>query len=62
MFSYFLFKKTLIPWNLTKKAYGDNFEGYSINHLNELEEGQNKYLDHLCDCILNENKVPESWK
>jgi hypothetical protein len=62
MFSYFLFKKTLIPWNLTKKAFGDDFKGYSIKHLNELEEGQNKYLDHLCDCILNKNKVPESWE
>ncbi len=62
MFSYFLFKKTLIPWNLTKKAYGDDFKGFSFKLLNELEEGQNKYLDHLCDCIINKNKVPESWE
>ena len=62
LFAYFYFIKTLIPWNLTKKAYGDNFDGYSIDSLNNLLPGNDRYLDHLCNCILNPDKtVIENW-
>ncbi len=62
LFSYFYFIKTLIPWNLTKKAYGDNFFKYEIVNLHDLEKGKNYYLDHLLDSIINSNRtLPESW-
>ena len=62
LFAYFYFIRTLIPWTLTKQAYNDNFDGFTINSLDDLESGKDSYLDHLCNCILDaENTVPEAW-
>ncbi len=63
LFAYFYFLKTSIPWNLTKQAYDDSrFDGFSFNSLDDLAPGKNKYLDHVCNCILNpENTVIEGW-
>ena len=62
MFAYFYFIRTLIPWTLTKQAYADNFDGFSFNELEDLFRGKDKYLDHLCDCILDShNTVPEAY-
>ena len=60
LFAYFYFIKNCIPWNLTKRAYGDNFKGYTFASLDNIMPGKNKYLDHICDCILKD-KLPESW-
>jgi hypothetical protein len=63
LFSYFYFIKTLIPWTLTKSAYADNFEGYEFSSLDDLMPGKDKYLDHICNCILDpDNTVIEDWK
>ena len=62
LFLYFFFYKTHIPWNLTKQAYKDKFDGYLIKNLNDLEPGKNPELDHLCSCMLDsENTVVEGW-
>jgi hypothetical protein len=52
LFSYFYFIKNLIPWNLTNKAYADNFKGYKISDYSHLEIGKNEFLDHICNTII----------
>lgn len=62
LFSYFYFIRTLIPWHLTKQVYNDDFDGFSINSLNELLPGHDSFLDHLCNCIVDShNTIPEAW-
>jgi hypothetical protein len=62
LYAYFYFIKTMIPWNLTKQAYDDQFDGFTIDSLNDLELGCDPYIDHLCNCILDpENTVVEGW-
>jgi hypothetical protein len=62
LFAYFYFIKTKIPWTLTKQAYADNFDGFTINSLDDLKSGKDPYLDHLCNCIMDaENTVIEAW-
>ena len=62
LFAYFYFIKNLIPWNLTKSAYADNFNGFNITNESELEPGNNKYLDHICKYILDaKNNIIEDW-
>ena len=62
LFAYFYFIKTLIPWKLTKRAYADNFDGFTNESLDKLLPGNDKYLDHLCNSILDaENTVIEDW-
>ncbi len=62
MFAYFYFIRTLIPWTLTKQSFGDNFDGFSFDTLDSLRPGKDRYLDHLCDCILDlDNTTPEAW-
>lgn len=52
----------MIPWSLTKSAYGDDFNGFTFDSLNDLEFGKDKILDHLCNSILKpEETVIESW-
>jgi hypothetical protein len=61
-FAHFYFLKTLLPWTLTKRAYADNFKGFSIETLDDLLPGNDKYLDHLCNCIADpDNTVIENW-
>ncbi len=52
LFSYFYFIKNLIPWNLTKKAYADNFKAFSITNDSDLDPGKNIFLDHICNSII----------
>ena len=62
LFAYFYFIKTQMPWNLTKIAYADDFKEYNFASLDELKPGNNAYLDHLCNCILDpENTIVEGW-
>lgn len=62
LFAYFYFIKNSIPWRLTKQAYADNFNGFVFNGLDDLLPKKDKYLDHLCNCILcPEHTVIESW-
>ena len=60
MFAYFYFIKFCIPWNMTERAYFDDFKGYTFKSLDDILPDKDKYLDHLCECIL-EDKLPESW-
>lgn len=63
LFAYFYFIKSLIPWTLTKQAYADNFQGYAFNSLDDIMPGKDKYLDHICNCILDpENTIIEGWE
>ena len=53
----------MIPFNLTKQVYADNFDGFMIKSLDDLILGKNKYLDHLCNCILDsKNTIIEGWE
>lgn len=62
LFAYFYFIKRMIPFNLVEKFYGLNLAniGYHIHSIADLEPGNDKYLDHLCDCILS-GKTIEAW-
>ena len=37
LFAYFYFIKSLIPWNLTGRAYADNFEGFAFGSAADLK-------------------------
>ena len=61
-FAYFYFIKTCIPWDLQESVYDDYFSGFKFDNLEDIKEGRNKYLDHICECLLNkESKVIENW-
>ena len=62
MFAYFYLVRGRIPWNLTNKAFGAEFDGFCFNSLSELLPGKNSHLDHLCNCILDPaNNVAEAY-
>ncbi len=62
MYAYFYFIKSLIPWTLTKQAYADVFTGYNFSNLNELNFGNDQYLDHIINCItFPETTCFENW-
>lgn len=62
LFAYFYFIRSLIPWTLTETTYSNNFMGYNLNSLYDIEPGNNLNFDHLCNCILDkDNTVPEMW-
>ncbi len=61
-FAYFYFIKSCIPWDLQNNAYGGYFTGFNFNSINDLNPGKNKYLDHVCNCLINRDKnVIENW-
>ena len=61
LFAYFYFIKTLIPWTMTSQYMG-GVSNISFSNLKQIQSGENKYLDHLCDCILEpDQKVIENW-
>lgn len=63
LFAYFYFIKSLIPWTLTRQAYSDNFKGFTFDSLDDIMQGKDKYLDHICNCILDpENTIIEGWE
>jgi hypothetical protein len=62
LFLYFYFIKSLIPWTLTERAFNYPFKEYNFQSIDELKPGNDKYLDHLCDCILYPDlTVVENW-
>ena len=62
LFAYFYFIKTCLPWNLTDSAYANDFKGFEFDSLEDIYPGKNKYLDHLCNCILKPEKtIIENW-
>jgi hypothetical protein len=61
LYSYFYFKVAIMPWVLTKNSYSERFSGFNFNTMDDITLGQNKMIDHLCDCIVNKKKSPESW-
>jgi hypothetical protein len=61
-FSHFYFIRTGIPWKLTNQSYyADINDGYNIKIIDELQIGNDKFLDHLCNCIVDENISPENY-
>lgn len=62
LFAYFYLIKTSIPWNLTKKAYpADLFDPFEFISAEELLPDGDKYLDHICNCLVDNNISPEAW-
>ena len=63
LLTYFFFIKSIIPWDLTKSVYGAKIEDlFNIDSIEELKEGNNIYLDHLCNSMINpELTSPEMW-
>jgi len=59
IYGYFHFIKKFIPKSF---IYNKNFLniGWNINSLNNLTEGQDKNLDHICNYIVN-NGVFQNW-
>ena len=61
-FAYYFFIRCGMPWTLTKKSYGDDFDGFLIKSLDDLLPGKNPQLDHLCNCIMDlDNTTVEAW-
>ena len=62
MFAYFYLIKTSIPWNLTKKSLAaDILDPLEFSSGEELSFGGDKYIDHLCNCLVDDNISPENW-
>lgn len=62
LFAFFYFIKFHLPWNLTKKVFADNFNGFTFDSLDDITPGKNKYLDHLTNYILDsKNNCIENW-
>lgn len=61
LYAYFYFIKSALPWNLTDKSFGKRFTGYNFKKIESLLPNVNPQLDHLCNCIIDDSKVPEFW-
>ena len=63
LLAYFYFIKAVIPWRISKTVYASSIaNSFNISNLEALSQGKDRYLDHLCDCIVSpESTVPESW-
>jgi len=62
LFAYFYFSKTCIPWDITRRAYSDDFSGFTFSSLDDIQPGRHEMLDHICNCILDpDNHLPEAW-
>ena len=63
LFAYFYFIKTLIPWNLTKNAYKASIDdGLNYKDIKSLEANKDKYLDHICEHVLNPEEIGiDNW-
>jgi hypothetical protein len=59
VYSYFHFIKNFVPRNF---IYNKNFldVGWNIKKIEELAPDHNKYLDHICNFIIN-NGVYQDW-
>lgn len=63
LFAYFYFIKTSIPWTLTEKAYPANLLApFEFDSIENLMPGGNVFLDHICECLVDEELSPENWK
>lgn len=61
-FAYFYFIKTAVPWDLTPFSLGGSiYDQLRFDEISELEPGGNKTLDHICECIVDPDLLPESW-
>ena len=60
VYAYFYFIKSFIPYNyVTMNKRTLNF-GWDIKSFDDFVEGKNKYLDKICDYILNGN-LYQTW-
>jgi len=59
LYAYFYFIKSYIPLNI---LYYGNFlnHGWNINSFNDFAEGNDKFLDHICNYIIN-NGIIQEW-
>ena len=61
-YAYFYFIKTSIPWKLTDRAYSSTYyTNINLTNFSDLRHGQDRYFDHLVDCVLDETLLPEAW-
>lgn len=62
LFSYFYLLKTSVPWTLTKKSYpAQLLDPLEFSVGDSLMPNGDKYLDHLCNCLVNDELSPEFW-
>ncbi len=61
-FAYFYFIKTLIPWNFTASAYGEEFQGFKMDSIKDILPASDYYLDHICNSIVSSNEdFMDNW-
>lgn len=62
LFAYFYFIRSNMPFTLTEQAYGDDFDGFTFDSLDQLLPGKDPLLDHLCNCIMDlDHTIVEAW-
>ena len=60
VYSYFFFIKSFVPYDYTTKDPRILKFRWKIHSLGDLEEGKDKYLDHICDYIAYD-KIYQDW-
>lgn len=62
LFSFFYLLKTSVPWTLTKKAYpAQLLDPLKFSDGKSLMPDGDRYLDHLCNCLVDDELSPEFW-
>lgn len=62
LFAYFYLLKTSIPWTLTEKSYpADLFTPFVFNSVKDLMPDGDVYINHICECLVDETLSPENW-
>jgi capsule polysaccharide export protein KpsC/LpsZ len=58
LFCYYFFIKRLIRFNFTERVFSNNmFNRYLMDSLDDILQGKDRMLDHLCDCILYNKSI-----
>ncbi len=59
IYAYYYFIKSFIPFDILRyKSFLDH--GWRINSFDEIAEGNNKYIDHICNYIVNDG-IFQTW-
>jgi hypothetical protein len=60
VYAYFYFLKSFIPYDYVRSNVKTLDFGWKIKALEEFKEGNDRYLDHICNYILG-NNVYQDW-
>lgn len=60
-YAYFYFIKSFVPFPLIQDAYLGHFREYEVSDLEELLPGKNRFLDHLCESLV-QGKPVFAWE